>query len=157
MFIGFAGAAFNQNTQSNVAEGDSMSIGPYTLVCESLEEKDKPNYYYIEAALAVSKNGKPVGMLYPEKRVYRASEQATSEIAIRSTLREDLYVVFAGITENNKAAIQLYLNPLVSWLWIGGIVLGLGTLICILPEARTTRRIRGKAALDRLLSTSERM
>jgi cytochrome c-type biogenesis protein CcmF len=157
MFVGFAGAAFNQDAQSDVNEGDSMSIGPYTLVCEKLEEKDTPNYYFIEATLAVSKNGKPVGMLYPEKRVYRASEQATSEIAIRSTLKEDLYVVFAGITDEEQAVIQLYLNPLVSWLWIGGVVLGLGTIICILPEARTTKRVRGKAALDRLLSTSEKM
>jgi len=102
------------------------------------------------------RHGKPVKMLYPEKRVYRASEQATSEIAIRSTLKEDLYVVFAGLSEDEKAVIQVYLNPLVSWLWIGGLVIGLGTIICILPES-PTGRVRGKTALDRLLSTTNKV
>ncbi|UCH85059.1 MAG: hypothetical protein JSW50_05050 [Candidatus Latescibacterota bacterium] len=153
MFVGFSGAAFNQESQGELDVGDSVSIGRYTLRCESLDEKDTPNYFCLEAALAVTKNDKPVTMLYPQKRVYRASEQATSEIAIRSTLKEDLYVVFAGLTEDEKAVIQVYLNPLVSWLWLGGLVMGLGTIICILPEART-QRVRGKAALDRLLSTT---
>ncbi|UCG51852.1 MAG: heme lyase CcmF/NrfE family subunit [Candidatus Latescibacterota bacterium] len=158
LFIGFSGAAFNQEAQGELGEGDSITIGDYTLVCEKLEEKDTPNYYLVEAALAVSKNGKPVTMLYPQKRVYKASEQSTSEVAMRSTLREDLYTVFAGLSqESGKAVIQLYINPLVSWLWLGGTIMGLGTIICILPDAGTTRSVRGRKALDRLLTSDEKM
>ena len=157
MFVGFAGAAFNRETSGEIGKGDSLSVGKYTFLCEAIEERDTPNYYFLEATLAVSKNGKPVTMLYPEKRVYTASEQSTSEVAMRSTLREDLYAVFAGITEETgKAVIQIYVNPLVSWLWLGGIVMGLGTIICILPDAATTRVSRGRRALDRLLATTDK-
>jgi cytochrome c-type biogenesis protein CcmF len=158
LFIGFAGAAFNLETSGEVGEGDTMSIGDFTLVCERIQEKETPNYYYVEAALAVTKNGKPVATLYPEKRVYKASEQSTSEVSMRSTLREDLYAVFAGLSQDSeKAVIHLYLNPLVSWLWLGGIVIGIGTIICILPDVRPSRAIRGERALDRLLTTSGKM
>ncbi len=97
-------------------------------------------------------------MLYPEKRVYRASDQATSEVAMRSTLQDDLYVVFAGISQDTgDAVIQVYRNPLVAWLWLGGVVLGLGTLICILPDSSTGRSVRGRKALDKLLTTADKM
>jgi cytochrome c-type biogenesis protein CcmF len=156
MFVGFAGAAFNRETSGEVAKGDSLSVAGYTFLCENIEEKDTPLYYFLEAKLAVSRNGKPLTVLYPEKRVYNASEQSTSEVAMRSTLREDIYAVFGGITEDTgKAVIQIYVNPLVSWLWLGGIVMGLGTIICILPDAATARTSRGRKALDKLLATSD--
>jgi cytochrome c-type biogenesis protein CcmF len=157
MFVGFAGAAFNRETSGEVAKGDSLSAGGYTFLCENIVEKDTPNYYFLEATLAVTRNGKPVTVLYPEKRVYTASEESTSEVAMRSTLREDIYAVFAGITDDTgKAVIQIYVNPLVSWLWLGGIVMGLGTIVCILPDAAAGRTSRERRALERLLTAADR-
>ncbi len=157
MFVGFAGAAFNRETSGEVAKGDSLSAGGYTFLCENIVEKDTPNYYLLEAKLAVTKNGRAVTVLYPEKRVYTASEESTSEVAMRSTLREDIYAVFAGITEDTgKAVIQIYVNPLVSWLWLGGIVMGLGTIVCILPDAAAGRTSRERRALERLLTAADR-
>jgi cytochrome c-type biogenesis protein CcmF len=76
-----------------------------------------------------------------ERRLYPASEQQTSEVALRSTLREDLYVVLAGFSSDGKRAIvHVYLNPLVSWVWIGGLVFILGTLICLLPSKHERQR-----------------
>ena len=133
-------------------------VGVFPRVKTRYSFSKTPLYYFIEAALAVTKNGKPVGMLYPEKRVYRASDQATSEVAMRSTLQDDLYVVFAGISQDTgDAVIQVYRNPLVAWLWLGGVVLGLGTLICILPDSSTGRSVRGRKALDKLLTTADKM
>jgi cytochrome c-type biogenesis protein CcmF len=157
MFVGFAGAAFNRETSGEVDEGDSLTIGKYTLLCQKIEERDTPNYFYLEAALAVTKDGKPVTMLFPEKRIYRASEQASSEVAMRSTLREDLYTVFAGVSqETGKAVIQVYLNPLVSWIWIGGILMGIGTIVCVLPDTVSGRKWRERRAIERLLATVEK-
>jgi cytochrome c-type biogenesis protein CcmF len=157
MFVGFAGAAFNQESSGEMGEGDSLSIGRYTLLCEAIEEEDTPNYFFLEAALTVSKAGQPVGTLYPEKRVYRASEQSTSEVAMRSTLREDLYAVFAGISQDTgKAVIQVYLNPLVSWIWLGGLLMGLGTIVCVLPDAGAVRISRGGRSLEKLLEAAEK-
>jgi cytochrome c-type biogenesis protein CcmF len=157
MFVGFAGAAFNQETSGEVDEGDSLKIGEYTLLCQKIEQRDTPNYFFLEATLAVSKNGRPVTTLYPEKRVYRASEQPSSEVAMRSTLREDIYTVFAGVSqETGKAVIQAYLNPLVSWIWIGGILMGLGTIVCVLPDSVAARASRERKVLERLLAAAEK-
>ena len=157
MFIGFAGAAFNQEASGEMGKGDALTVGKYTFLCEDIKELDTPNYYFLEAALSVTKDGKPVTNLYPEKRVYKASEQASSEVAMRSNLKEDLYAVFAGVTEETgKAVIQLYLNPLVTWIWIGGIVMMVGTAICIFPDLRLARLARGRKSLDTLLTTADK-
>jgi len=76
-------------------------------------------------------------------------------VAMRSNLREDIYAVFAGVSEETgKAVIQFYLNPLVTWIWIGGIVMLAGTVICIFPDLKRARLERGRKALDRLLATA---
>jgi cytochrome c-type biogenesis protein CcmF len=89
--------------------------------------------------------GKKVANLYPERRVYKAGQepQPTSEVAIYSTARNDVYVVFAGATtDGRKAIIQVFYNPLTMWVWIGGIVLVIGTLIALLPNKKTLVRRR---------------
>jgi cytochrome c-type biogenesis protein CcmF len=158
IFIGFTGNAFNRETQGQVIEGGTISIGPYTLRCDRLGEGEDPNYSYLWADLTVTKNGKPLKTLRTEKRYYMSSEQPTSEVALHSTLVEDLYVVFAGVNDSDgKAVIQIFLNPLVAWVWIGGIVLAIGTIITILPDAGEIRIGRRKRKLERLLRTSERI
>ena len=83
--------------------------------------------------------------MYPERRLYKASQQPTTEVAIRPRLNEDIYLVYAGqAEESGKAVIQVYINPLVNWVWIGGLVMVLGTGIALIPsrapEAATPRR-----------------
>ena len=158
IFIGFTGNAFNRETKGEVTEGDTISLGAYELRCEQIEEGETPNYTYIVATLSATKNGKPMGTLVPEKRFYHASEQGTSEVALRSNLAEDLYVVFAGVNEdNNRAVIQIFLNPLVAWVWIGTIVMIVGTVVAILPDGRDVRIQRRKRALEKLLRASEKI
>ena len=71
----------------------------------------------------------------PERRFYKSSQQPTSEVAIRRRLNEDLYVNFAGpSTDNQRAVVQAYIFPLVSWIWIGYWVLAIGTLVCLIPS-----------------------
>ena len=70
----------------------------------------------------------------PERRFYKASQESTSEVAIRRRLREDLYLNYAGVSKDNqKAVIQAYVFPLVSCIWCGYWVLLFGTLICLIP------------------------
>ena len=71
----------------------------------------------------------------PARRFYKASQQPTSEVAIRRRLNEDLYLNFAGVSnDNQRAVIQAYVFPLVSWIWIGFWVLAIGTLVCLIPS-----------------------
>ncbi len=139
IFVGFAGQAFNTDVQEEVGIGDTMTLNQYTLRVENLRSVDLANYNSRQAIVGLYKNGEKVAVMYPEQRFYFASEQQTTEPSIRSTLKEDLYVVFAGTSrDGTRVILQVYLNPLVMWVWIGGIVLGLGTMIAMLPNKRTS-------------------
>jgi cytochrome c-type biogenesis protein CcmF len=135
MFIGFTGHAFNQAEVKELNVGDHMRIGAYDLKMVDLQMGDNDNYGWHRATMQVSKNGEIIGTLEPEKRFYKASRQGTSEVGIRQRPNEDLYLNFGGMSDDNKrAVIQAYVFPLVSWIWIGGLVLIGGTFICLTPS-----------------------
>ena len=157
IFLGFTGNAFNKETQGQVKAGESMTIGSYTLHCDNIEEGQADNFSYLIATITVSKGDKTLQVLRPEKRFYFASEQGTSEVALRSNLIEDLYVVFAGISDDDRAVIQVFLNPLVVWVWIGTIVMVIGTIIVILPNPREVRLRHRIRNLEALLTAKERI
>ena len=135
MFIGFTGHAFNQATVKELNVGDSMQVGTYNLKMVDLKQGDNENYAWHRAYMQVSKNGSELGTLEPEKRFYKASRQGTSEVGIRQRPNEDLYLNFGGMSDDNqRAVIQAYVFPLVSWIWIGGLVLIGGTFVCLVPS-----------------------
>ncbi len=135
MFVGFTGAAFNKDTTVEVNTGDTFHLGRYELKVSELREGENPNYSWHHAVVDISVGGKPAGKLEPERRFYSASRQNTSEVAIRRRLNEDLYLNFAGMSDDNqKAVIQAYVFPLVTWIWIGFVVLVFGTLVCLVPN-----------------------
>src|SRR5579863_513088 len=135
LFIGWSGLAFKTESKGLMAEGDLLRVKDYTLRCSSLTEGDNPNYEYLRAVMTVTKNGHALGVLEPERRVYKASQEPISHVAIRDSLAEDLYVVVAGAdTDTNKAIVQVFVNPLVEWVWIGGVVVFLGTLLAMVPS-----------------------
>jgi cytochrome c-type biogenesis protein CcmF len=135
IFIGVTGHAFNLNEVKELNKGDSMRIGAYNLKMVDLEQGENENYQWHRATMQVTKNGSPLGTLEPEKRFYKASKQGTSEVGVRSRLNEDLYLNFGGMSDDNqRAVIQAYVLPLVTWIWIGGLVLIGGTLVCLVPS-----------------------
>ncbi|HEY7389252.1 MAG TPA: heme lyase CcmF/NrfE family subunit [Bryobacteraceae bacterium] len=138
MFIGFTGHAFNQQEVkelNSTAPGNTMQVGHYNLKMLDREEGDMPLYASETATIEVSKNGKVIDFLKPERRFYKASKESTSEVGLRQRLNEDLYLNFAGMSDDNqRAIIQAYVFPLVDWIWIGGLILIGGTLVCLVPS-----------------------
>jgi cytochrome c-type biogenesis protein CcmF len=135
MFIGFTGHAFNLSEVKELNTGDSMKIGSYDLRMVNLAQSENENYAWHRATMAVSKNGNFLGTLEPEKRFYKASRQGTSEVGIRQRPNEDLYLNFGGMSDDNqRAVIQAYVFPLVSWIWIGTLLVLFGTLTCLVPS-----------------------
>jgi cytochrome c-type biogenesis protein CcmF len=135
MFLGFTGAAFNKNKTVEVNVGDTFPIGRYELKVTSLRDGDNENYSWHHAVIHVSQNGEHVAILEPEQRFYKSSRQGSSEVAIRRRLNEDLYLNFAGMSDDgSKAVIQAYVFPLVSWIWIGFWILIFGTMVCLVPN-----------------------
>jgi len=144
LFVGLAGAGFNQDVLKEMVPGDSLNIGQYTINLEQIKSSDNPNYRAATGLMTVYKDGQLLDTILPETRFYKASEQSTTEVALRSSLKEDLYVVFSGMQQNNsKPVFRAYLFPLVSWIWIGGAVFVLGTVICLIPSKQG--KLEGKA------------
>jgi cytochrome c-type biogenesis protein CcmF len=135
MFIGFTGHAFNQSDVKELSTGSTMQVGHYNLKMLNREEGDTPLYASETATIEVSKDGKVIDFLKPERRFYKASRESTSEVGLRQRLNEDLYLNFAGMSDDNqRAIIQAYVFPLVDWIWIGGLILIGGTLVCLVPS-----------------------
>ena len=134
--IGFAGSAFNQEKEADkgLNYGDQMTIGNYTLICRSYTDEEFPNYASEWAVLDVYKNGNKIDTLTPERRFYKASQQASTLPFIRSTFKEDLYVIFEGQNEKGWPIIKAHLNPMVIWIWIGAWVMVLGTGMALIPN-----------------------
>ena len=137
IFIGLAGAAFNRDIQKEMRTGSSLQIGPYTLLLQGFDSKPEKNYTSERMIVEVTRGDKPFMMLYPERRQFPANQQSGTMVAIYSTLKEDLYVVYAGQSpETQLPVIHAYLNPLVKCIWFGGVIVVLGTLVALLPNRR---------------------
>ena len=135
MFIGIAGGAFNQSHEQEMGFGDSMQMGPFKLVCQSFTQDSNPNFDTEYALLDVYKNGKKITQLAPEKRFYTASQQPSTVVANHSTLQNDLYVIYEGKNpDTEKPIIKVFLNPLMNWIWIGVIIVVLGTFVALVPN-----------------------
>jgi len=144
IFIGISGTAFKQDLQKEMNIGDRLSIGPYTILCQNFDQLQNDNYQSERATLEVFKNGRSTMMLYPERRFYLASKVTATMVAIESSPLRDLYVVYAGQSpDTGKPVIHAYINPLVKWIWFGGIVVVLGTGLAMFPDRRTALVLRG--------------
>jgi cytochrome c-type biogenesis protein CcmF len=135
MFIGYTGAAFDLDVTKEVRPGGSFALGHYDIHAVNIESGENDTYAWQRLAVEVSRNGKSLGTLFPERRLYKASQQPTSEVSIRRRLNEDFYINFAGLSaDNQRAIVQAYVFPLVSWIWIGFWVLAFGTIVCLIPN-----------------------
>jgi cytochrome c-type biogenesis protein CcmF len=135
--IGLAGAAFNRDVEQEMATGDKIEIGSYTLVSKAYTEDDNANYGSRAALLDVYRDGKFLTQLNPEERRFKASGgQPVHIVANHSTLREDLYVTFQGLNDQTgHPIIKAIINPLVNWIWIGVLVIVFGTGMALVPNA----------------------
>ncbi len=145
--IGIIGSRFYQvETQRNLAIGNSMTIhsdftGTYTLTYKGLREGDSPDDRIItEAVMDITYNGSPAGQLVPVREYFVVQEQPMTIPAKRSTLRDDLYVILAGWEgQGETATFKAFINPLINWLWIGGFVFILGTVVAAWPTMQEHR------------------
>jgi cytochrome c-type biogenesis protein CcmF len=136
IFVAITGTSvFRLEKQVTLNQGETFDIGGYTLRYDGLDERDTPHIAYLMAKVAVLDGGRELETLKPEKRFYKKPEQPTTEVAIRSTLGSDLYLVLGSYDQQtHMVTILAYLNPLISFLYWGGLVLALGTGVVIWPS-----------------------
>jgi cytochrome c-type biogenesis protein CcmF len=133
--MGIVGSSLYQTEyQVTLARGESVTVQDYTLEYEKFEAQATPAKHRFATQLGVYRGDRRIATLFPEKNFHWNIEQWVTEVAIRTNLKEDLYVTLAGLAEDGSATFQILINPLVVWLWIGGGILLLGTAVAIWPE-----------------------
>ena len=147
IFIGLAGQAFTREVQKEIPVGGTVKIGPYELLLQAMDQKQEKNFVAERMIVEVMRDNKPVMILFPERRNFPANQESGTMVAIYSTLREDLYVVYAGVNQGSDApTIHVFLNPLVKWVWFGGVVVVMGTIVALLPSRHAVLVLAGTKA-----------
>ncbi|MFQ5722464.1 MAG: cytochrome c-type biogenesis CcmF C-terminal domain-containing protein, partial [Candidatus Aminicenantales bacterium] len=136
IFIGVAGTAFKTTVTKNLKQGESIRIKNYEVKFEKLVEYPTKNKYVVAATLPVFVNGKKIDVLTPEKNFYKKQDQPTTEVDIRSTLKEDLYAILVSYSQDGSAAFKILVNPLTKWIWIGGYMIIIGAIVAVWPKKK---------------------
>jgi cytochrome c-type biogenesis protein CcmF len=138
IFLGFGGNGFKRDEQVLLKRGEEAKIGRYTIRNNGIKVTDDGQKQATTAFLGIFADGKQIDSLYPAKWAFRNHEnEPTTEVAIRRTFAEDLYIVLAFQASDlatQTATLQIVVNPLVNWIWFGFGIMALGTGIALLPE-----------------------
>ncbi|NLF12636.1 MAG: heme lyase CcmF/NrfE family subunit [Anaerolineaceae bacterium] len=135
--------AYQAEVQVALAAGESVEVEGYTLTYTDYayrQVEEAGNKIRNQAVLDVFRGGRKVATVRPERNLHSNVDGAVTEVALRSNLREDLYVVLASLEPDGLAAFQVLVNRMVVWLWIGGVVLIIGTLVAAWPGQTRGRR-----------------
>jgi cytochrome c-type biogenesis protein CcmF len=137
MFLGFAGEGYKLDEQLVLKPGQQGTVGAFTVRSDGVKVTDDDQKQMVTGHVAVFENGREIGRMYPARWFFNKHEdQPTTEVAIRRSFWEDLYVVMPAYDlQTQSATLHVVVNPLVNWIWAGFGVLALGTLIALLPES----------------------
>jgi cytochrome c-type biogenesis protein CcmF len=137
MFLGFTGRAWEVEHEASMRPGDTHELAGYELTFEGPRMEVDNSKRMIFADLAVSYEGKALGRVSPARFIYKKGGQPTTEVAMLHRLRDDLYVVVGTVDPTSKkATFRFHVNPLVSLIWTGVLVLMLGTSLSLWPEVK---------------------
>lgn len=142
---------YQQSLSVTLTEGERATIGRYELAFQGMESNRQANLIEFVGVIDVYSldSGKQVATLFPKRNIYdKTPDMPTSEVGLHMSPIEDIYVVLNGWDNGGASAtFTIYINPLTAWMWVGGIILVIGTLIAAWPHAtrRRTESVRGLA------------
>jgi cytochrome c-type biogenesis protein CcmF len=131
---------YHTSASGILAPGESLSVGKYELTLSGIDQRSTDTKDITAANLTVTKDGKPDGTITSDKTLFVNQQSVMTNIGLRWGPREDLYVILDSVSDDGRASIQAFVNPLITWIWIGGGVMLAGTLIAFWPDARERRR-----------------
>ena len=156
MALGIIGIElFQTETQGTLSQGEQLTLGRYVITYDSLAQWDAPDGRNItRAEVSVYRDGNFVGTLAPRRDYYYSSQQPMTIPGVRSTAEDDLYVLLVGWEPiaAQGATFKVYHNPLVNFVWTGGLVFILGTLVAAWPDQDTVRQRATRRAGARRLA-----
>jgi len=140
MFLGFTGKSWTVDRETTLNPQQTYEVEGYTLKYLGKRSEVDNSKRMIFADVEVQRDGKVLGTLTPAKFIYKKMpESPTTEVSMMHALRDDLYLVVGSVNpQTGVASFQIHVNPLVSWIWFGAIVLIFGSIICMWPELQTS-------------------
>lgn len=124
--------------------GDSYEMGGYVFAFNGVNNREGPNFRASTGTIEITKDGEPVTVLYPEKRIYRVQTMPMTEAGIDAGLFRDLFVALGEPLGKDAWAVRLYHKPFIRWIWLGCIIMSIGGIL-----AATDRRYRIMARRER--------
>jgi cytochrome c-type biogenesis protein CcmF len=140
IILGIAGSmSYSLEKEATLAVNQELNIGSYRVRFLGLTGLQQPTHFRVEGAFQVFHNGAEEGVLNPALKFFPSQQSPIGRAVHRSTLSEDIYLILSGFSQvdQNQATLKALVRPLVIWMWIGGFVIALGTLICIWPMRKT--------------------
>jgi cytochrome c-type biogenesis protein CcmF len=136
--LGVAGSqAWSVQTETTLRKGESVELAGYRVRFDGLEASEESNHFKVTGAFTVSNGRDPLTVLYPARKFYPREQTPIAYVDYRLGLLEDIYLVLGDFArDGSQATLKLQVNRMVSWLWIGGVILTLGTALAVLPERR---------------------
>ena len=138
MFLGFVGKAWELESEAKLLPGDATTLGAYELEYSAFRSEVDPGKRMMFADITVKKDGRTLGTVSPGKFIYKNTNfSPTSEVGLMAGLREDVYVVVGMIDpKTKKGTFRFHINPMVSFIWFGVLVMMLGSVVSLWPEVR---------------------
>ena len=128
--------------------GDTVTAGTYGFRLNAIRNVDGPNYVAARAEIQVTRNGQEVGMMFPEKRSYTATQNVMTETAIDTGLFRDLYISLGDPLSGGAWTVRVYYKPFVDWIWGGALLMALGGGLAITDRRYALAARKQRAALE---------
>jgi len=133
----FVGEFYHIEKTTSVRAGEIIQIGDYNLNFNKLDARREGPNEIVYADISVYKGEKYLGKMHPEKIFYPTWPQPRTNVAVRGTLAEDLYIVLVGWEQDGTTALKIKVNPLMMWAWIGMYVMVFGSIFALWPGQGT--------------------
>ncbi len=132
-----ASSSFKVDREFTLSPGQTAEVGGYTLRLDEVWGREEARRFVVGADMAVLKGSHQIGTLAPRLNYYNSSEQPITTPSVRSRAHEDLYLTLMAFErDGSSATIRAMVEPLVSWIWIGGLIIGIGALISLRYRSR---------------------
>jgi len=153
--LGIAGSmSYSVERQATLGRGETLAVANYKIRLEGLRAIEQPTHYRVEGVFDVSRDGRSIGELAPALKFFPNQQSPVGRAVHRSTFTEDLYLILSGFSEldKNRATLKVLVRPLVVWIWLGGAVIALGTLVAIWPVRKTSTVTVEQSAASELVA-----
>ena len=134
--LGIAGSMSGSvEREATLKAGEVLSIDRFSIRFDGLRAIEQPTHIRVEALFSVSNDGRDLGVLVPALKYFPAQQSPIGRAVFRSTLTEDLYLILSGFSEvrQGQATLKALVRPLMAWIWLGGAVMTLGTIVALWP------------------------